>query len=318
MQLMFFSGNSVSVDGGVPEPAFSYRKHHGEPKPTRREGSKKQDVIEPADIWNKMVSHYSNRNLSIGSDKLLAFSAIAESVGALFVVDNSLKSVAYQAGLWEHQMPLNLLWYTRIKSPPRRPVYRAPSWFWASVDRFIRYDQHKYLIANPPSCFTAQVIHADVQLATDAAPYGQVIGGTLQIHGLLKNVPRYELTQGVNSISLMDPRYGLQRNFALDAEESDMIYPCGPESGYLIYVLCLIRMPRDKQEMEFRTRALVSNEGDATYKLHSMYGLILRRREDENTYTRIGRFHYHEENPLSAADFLRWQDSFQKETVTIV
>jgi hypothetical protein len=318
MQIMFFGGNSVIVDGGVPEPAFSYRNHHRKLGSTHRQESKKQDSTEPADIWNKMVSHYSNRRLSIASDKLLAFSAIAEAVGALFMVDRSSTSVNYLAGLWEHQMPLNLLWYTRAESTHPRPKYRAPSWSWASVDSFIKYDEQRYLTANHPSCFTSKVLQVDVQLATGSASYGRVVGGTLNMQGLLKHIPEYEFGQGANSISLRDSQYRLKKSFPLDAEESDMSYPCGPESGYLVYVLCLIRMPRNHEEMDFRKRILIPNEKYGASQVHSMYGLILRKKAEENTYTRIGRFLNHEEDPLSAVDFMWWQNSFEMETVTII
>lgn len=86
--------------------------------------------------WRALVEIYGNCSLTNPGDKLMAIAGLA--VGMQPVLGE------YLAGMWKIGLPRELLWVTRPSgpgnSPPRRsPVYRAPSWSWASIDGGINY-----------------------------------------------------------------------------------------------------------------------------------------------------------------------------------
>jgi len=92
--------------------------------------------------WHHVVEDYSLRGLTRYIDKLIAVAGVAEAV-------QRRTTKQYLAGLWKHQLYMDLLWFCRhLKDPISRksnytivqepPPYRekdavAPSWSWASV-----------------------------------------------------------------------------------------------------------------------------------------------------------------------------------------
>jgi hypothetical protein len=88
-------------------------------------------------LWRGLVELYSGCFLTNPGDKLMAIAGLA--VGMQPILGE------YLAGIWEIGLPRDLLWVTRPSvagsPPPRRsPVYRAPSWSWASIDGAINYN----------------------------------------------------------------------------------------------------------------------------------------------------------------------------------
>ena len=86
--------------------------------------------------WGDLVKDYLKRDLTYESDRLVAFSAIAEGFARM----KGLESSSYLAGIWRHDIHRQLLWYIRrltIKSG-YSPMNKAavPSWSWASVAYF--------------------------------------------------------------------------------------------------------------------------------------------------------------------------------------
>ncbi|TGO48688.1 hypothetical protein BOTNAR_0463g00020 [Botryotinia narcissicola] len=77
------------------------------------------------DRWSRWVTLYSGTHLTRDSDKLAAVSALAKCTRA--VLDD-----VYMAGLWRSMFADQLLWCVCFTSRPKD--YRAPTWFWASVD----------------------------------------------------------------------------------------------------------------------------------------------------------------------------------------
>ncbi|KAF2656626.1 HET-domain-containing protein [Lophiostoma macrostomum CBS 122681] len=78
--------------------------------------------------WGSLVDLYTNCNLTYGSDKLPAVSALARNMQGT----TSWKG-EYLAGLWKDQLIDQLLWSTN-HGARRTAEYRAPSWSWASMD----------------------------------------------------------------------------------------------------------------------------------------------------------------------------------------
>jgi hypothetical protein len=86
-----------------------------------------REKIEFNKRWYELVSAYTEGELTIATDKLIALSGIAE------VVHTKAKT-PYTAGLWSTVcVELGLLW--RVRSPGKKQsLYCAPSWSWASVN----------------------------------------------------------------------------------------------------------------------------------------------------------------------------------------
>ncbi|KAF2847419.1 HET-domain-containing protein [Plenodomus tracheiphilus IPT5] len=90
------------------------------------------------DVWNRICSDYSDKKLTVESDKLVAINGVAERVASLNR-DNLI------AGLWEQCLLPQLLWYLNQHHAPPRPfpnAWRAPSWSWASHNRNMRHAAH--------------------------------------------------------------------------------------------------------------------------------------------------------------------------------
>jgi hypothetical protein len=78
------------------------------------------------DMWASIVHHYTRRNLTYGSDKLVAMSGMAQWV-------HHQTGDQYLAGLWKNSLKLQLLWEFE-GSHGRYFEERAPSWSWAAYD----------------------------------------------------------------------------------------------------------------------------------------------------------------------------------------
>jgi hypothetical protein len=81
--------------------------------------------------WCHHLNNYSSCSMSVDSDKLPAFSGLAERYGV--AAENKLGR--YMAGLWENFMIAGMRWFVQPAEKFRlRPSYRAPSWSWAAVN----------------------------------------------------------------------------------------------------------------------------------------------------------------------------------------
>lgn len=77
--------------------------------------------------WHLCVDEFSKRSLTAPSDKLSAMAGLA-------AVINDGTVGEYLAGIWSKNIAVGLVW-GRVYSLLRpAPVYRAPSWSWASID----------------------------------------------------------------------------------------------------------------------------------------------------------------------------------------
>ncbi|KAL2674101.1 hypothetical protein Neosp_012547 [[Neocosmospora] mangrovei] len=135
---------------------------------------------------------YSQRNLTYPADKLIAFSAIPKTLG---------RPGRYLAGLWEADLPCNLLWKvthlwfpssgTVDKRKAKLETYRAPSWSWAAVDGEVECKLGVESSIPEPAC---EVLDVQVDLANDDAPFGAVVSGYIIIRGNTRHAVFYPLT----------------------------------------------------------------------------------------------------------------------------
>jgi Heterokaryon incompatibility protein (HET) len=86
-----------------------------------------------ASVWTEIVTMYTNRRLTFSSDLLPALSGLAATYLSCFGSDDS-----YYAGLWRKCFIQHLAWTSSSEATPG-PVYRAPSWSWASLYGSVDY-----------------------------------------------------------------------------------------------------------------------------------------------------------------------------------
>ncbi len=129
--------------------------------------------------WKKIVVPFMECVFTYPSDKVVAFSGIAEEFG-------SRSNDIYLAGLWKNCFFIEqLLWYVNVRKqgndqPSARPlVYRAPSWSWLSIDGRINFN-----ITFQPSLI--EILEANVILADNDNPTGEVRHGVVSLCALLK------------------------------------------------------------------------------------------------------------------------------------
>jgi hypothetical protein len=85
---------------------------------------------EPVAVWERLVTQYSQSELTYGEDKLVALSGVAKLFQQTF-------KDRYLAGIWSSPFARLLCWSRddrQEKEARARPDYRAPSWSWASID----------------------------------------------------------------------------------------------------------------------------------------------------------------------------------------
>ena len=130
-----------------------------------------------------MIFDYTNRNITVPGDKLVALAGIVKDVHCVY-------NTEYVVGLWQKTLLLDLLW-TRSSAyeiKPRPTNYRAPSWSWASIDGLVeyRYVEEKKAKAN---CTTeSEILDCHVSLAREDMPFGAVSAATLTFNSHIRKV----------------------------------------------------------------------------------------------------------------------------------
>jgi hypothetical protein len=213
--------------------------------------------------WDSIVANYTSRHLTQPEDKLPAIGAIAHEFQ--FVTGDK-----YLAGLWLRTLPLDLVWYldrvgrqTYEPAFAASPLYRAPSWSWASVEGRI-------CVERPSRLFTSEIELRSFKIdpKSPEAPFGQVRTGYLEILGRLKQVLALESEEGVES----DPfRYDEEIDFESAAEFS-------LEPPWYLWLFTTYPEETDNSPLE----------GSPEKKA---LGLILRPVAGLNEYRRIGVFY---------------------------
>ncbi|KAK0653488.1 hypothetical protein DIS24_g6002 [Lasiodiplodia hormozganensis] len=138
--------------------------------------------------WLELVGIYSPLRLTDSADKLPGIAGVAAEVSRVSAAaTGGLPAGRYLAGLWEADLPRQLLWTVYYPSEPeergRRP-YRAPSWSWASAagDVYVHYPSVVQEYCSRPA---AQVVECSTTPLRAEAPFGQVKDGFLRIRARL-------------------------------------------------------------------------------------------------------------------------------------
>ncbi|KAG8158616.1 hypothetical protein KVR01_011738 [Diaporthe batatas] len=142
-------------------PDFHYKE-------LRALSSKKFDGDQVGWLWYRaIVSGYSDRKLTYGSDKLIAISALARAV----CLDHP---DVYLAGLWRESLIDGLMW-CRVGPGCKSGEYRAPSWSWASQDSKVMFSY-----SNERGDCDCVVTAFDVQ-TDESNTMGKVSGGFIKL-----------------------------------------------------------------------------------------------------------------------------------------
>ena len=84
-------------------------------------------VVEHFDAWRNILEFYTCASLTFESDRLVAISGLAAEI-------QNIVRVEYFAGIWNREIPLQLLWKTFPNGwGHRHDGYIGPTWSWASV-----------------------------------------------------------------------------------------------------------------------------------------------------------------------------------------
>jgi hypothetical protein len=209
------------------------------------------------DLWSNIVLTYTRCDLTMGSDKLVAISGVAQ------MIRRRLKD-EYLAGLWRNWLPYHLLWYKEMPADTGRSVvYRAPTWSWASVDG--EAWSHPISLMDGEAILV-NIIEAVVQNA-GSNDTGSVVSGRIKMRGMLKQTRLFYLHEDEIYMLLFDGRGPKDTN-------DSIAYPdCAERSKDNDELWCV---PVHRFEVE---------EGD-----WRIYGLILEKTPVKGEYQRLGAF----------------------------
>ncbi|KAK5192909.1 hypothetical protein LTR99_010724 [Exophiala xenobiotica] len=133
--------------------------------------------------WCGIVEDYTRRDLAFPEDKLVAIAGLARRAQQILGGD-------YLAGLWKNRFHIGLAWQIpKEMVATRAPVYRAPSWSWASMDGPVSYDRSDGFVQSD-DCFLESaitVLDARVSL-TGLDPFGPVQYADVVVTGQLKHI----------------------------------------------------------------------------------------------------------------------------------
>ncbi|KAL8723378.1 MAG: hypothetical protein Q9225_000294 [Loekoesia sp. 1 TL-2023] len=128
--------------------------------------------------WAEVVEAYTDRDLSIESDRLPALSGLATKFSNLW-------GCAYYAGLWEKKLIEGLRWAVLDPSTSVVNASYAPSWSWAfitgAVSWYAKSSDDTPVVENPVQ-YTS-LVECKATPANEAVPFGQVTDWSLTIEG---------------------------------------------------------------------------------------------------------------------------------------
>lgn len=127
--------------------------------------------------WKQFVGHYTKRSLSESVDMLPAFSTIAQNYARTTVG----RAGRYCAGLWENDLPHQMLWFKPKPILNATDTRKSPTWSWASLPGSVLYRPSLDLrISN------LKVINVEMELYDDKWPYGRVNSASVLVEGILR------------------------------------------------------------------------------------------------------------------------------------
>lgn len=132
-----------------------------------------------------LVSSYTQRSLTVASDKLPAMSAIATTLSEALADRGA--AAQYLAGLWDTDVLYGMTWHEEILGlEPHGSVYRAPSWSWAVTDGPVVFgsDPDNDRSTWGTSRWDMKLLSHQMRPKNPDNPFGEVEVGRLVVEGL--------------------------------------------------------------------------------------------------------------------------------------
>jgi hypothetical protein len=241
--------------------------------------------------WHSVIYHYTRRDLTFESDRLLAISGIADKFSS--VLPNE-----YRAGLWRFRLAHELLWESRsYEERPQR--YQAPSWSWASINGPVIYAAETSELRP-----AIEIIDVTVDLASAVAPFGAVTSGSLTVKGRLRPAQ-------------------WRRGNPSDGERLRLL---GAEGRRGILAFSVVSDAVEEfSDLEWVTVFLLVVVSKRSPHPDTYYGLMLRYRGNK-TYSRLGMFSFpaddrdvvnNEERAGEYSDHCNWFNSCKEIIITL-
>jgi hypothetical protein len=139
--------------------------------------SRKTDAVWQA--WQRIIEHYTARELTVATDKFPAISGIASKI-------RKATHSEYLAGLWKCNLASDMLWHVARSNPSFADNFaldnwRAPSFSWASLNVPVTYT---LLDEGEREAFKSMVTIVDSKVTpTGLNPLGAISGGSLTLRG---------------------------------------------------------------------------------------------------------------------------------------
>ncbi|EXJ66237.1 uncharacterized protein A1O5_10389 [Cladophialophora psammophila CBS 110553] len=230
--------------------------------------------------WEKICETFTQRALTLSSDRALAISGIAQ----IFI---ELSGDKYIAGLWKSYLHSGLLWkiehsHVHPKNIPRPTTYQGPSWAWLSVNGPVQFGQ----VSRPSECI-AEILSCETEPANETAPYGLIREGSGRLVIAARTAPASRTKTPLRSPGRF--------------KDEVMILGFGKSFGKPFVCHVSTEMRCDVQEAEIdaveQTAGClvveITRRTDRDNKL-CCQGLVLRWSSPERkTYSRVGRFTYY-------------------------
>lgn len=147
-----------------------------------------QQLVDFQAAWNQILHIYTNSDLTISTDRLVAINGIIRKIEQKTMLQAT-------AGLWKQILPAELLWFTSLseRKPHRLPrnhdvtSYHAPSWSWASTHLPIFNDYASFMMRPYDKVYFKWYLRVE-SVAVDAQPNGEVRSGSLIIRAPIKKI----------------------------------------------------------------------------------------------------------------------------------
>jgi hypothetical protein len=129
-------------------------------------------------LWTELVHKYASRSMTWKSDKLPAIAGLASYLGG-----HEYKNTRYLAGLWESELPWNLVWRApQATESTTTEECQPPSWTWAAVNGSVTYSAWPGEHDSEEQHFYVDILHIDTAVGLHGS-FGHVNGGRLELLG---------------------------------------------------------------------------------------------------------------------------------------
>ena len=241
----------------------------------RPRNSQFKEYLNAMQHWQQVCETFTERALTLSSDRALAISGIAQTFA-------ELSGDQYIAGLWKSCFHSGLLWkiqhsYVSPKNIPLPTTYQGPSWSWLSVNGPVTFGQ----VCRPSEC-VAEILSCETEPTNETAPYGLIREGSGRLVLAVRTAPGLR-----TKVPLRSP-----------GKFKDELMILGVGKSVVCYATAEMHCDVNEAEIDEEEKATgclvaeISRRNDRD-KL-SCQGLVLRWSSPERkTYSRVGRFSYY-------------------------